>query len=142
MNIRALPRVMKFWEKPTNKAEEETEVVTEGQKEIKFKPSKRWFQNNKLPAGNSPMGKGKKFFSLSNFPKSVPLTVHPTDIQDILAAGAQFKWNLGGLKGLDFVYPYSRTFKRPERGLLKTSVVPVFDGKSTAYHTVTESFFS
>ncbi|GIY17180.1 DUF4758 domain-containing protein, partial [Caerostris extrusa] len=122
----------------TNKAEEETEVVTEGIA-IEVDPAKVVFQETTITSEVTlHVGRRKSIRTLT-ITTSVPLTVHPTDIQDILAAESTSMDQEASDMDSDH-HIVTRTFTTTERAL-KTSVVPVFDGKSTAYHTVTESFF-
>ncbi|GFS71105.1 DUF4758 domain-containing protein [Trichonephila clavipes] len=122
----------------TNKAEDETEVVTEGLS-IEVDPAKVVFQETTITSEVTlHVGRRKSIRTLT-ITTSVPLTVHPTDIQDILAAESTSMEREASDVDFDH-HIVTRTFTTTERAL-KTSVVPVFDGKSTAYHTVTESFF-
>lgn len=122
----------------TNKSEEEMEMVTEGLG-IFVDPAKVVFQETTITSEVTLYVGRRKSVRTLTITTSVPLTVHPTDIQDILAAESTSMDRQGSdMDPLNHIV--TRTFTTTERAL-KTSVVPVFDGKSTAYHTVTESFF-
>ncbi|XP_071036551.1 mucin-2 isoform X1 [Parasteatoda tepidariorum] len=74
----------------------------------------------------------RKSIRILTITTSVPLTVHPTDIQDMTS--------LEDEESDPYHHVETRTFTSTERAL-KTSIVPVYDGKTTSYHKVTESFF-
>ncbi|KFM60598.1 Zonadhesin, partial [Stegodyphus mimosarum] len=121
----------------TNKAEDETEVVTEGIGAA-VDPARVVFQETTITSEVTlHVGRRKSVRTLT-ITTSVPLTVNPTDIQDILASQstAMDRENTAS----DAYNIVTRTFTTTERAL-KTSVVPIFDGKQTTFHTVTESFF-
>ncbi|KAF8785692.1 hypothetical protein HNY73_011205 [Argiope bruennichi] len=122
----------------THKTDDEAEVVTEGIG-IEVDPAKVVFQETTITSEVTlHVGRRKSVRTLT-ITTSVPLTVNPTDIQDILAAESTSMEREAS--EVDFNHHIvTRTFTTTERAL-KTSVVPVYDGKSTAYHTVTESFF-
>ncbi|KAG8189323.1 hypothetical protein JTE90_021829 [Oedothorax gibbosus] len=119
-----------------DKAEEEMEVVTEG---MGVDPGKVVFHETTITSEVTLHVGRKKSVRTLTITTSVPLTVHPTDIQDILASESTSMDRHGSeMDPLNHIV--TRTFTTTERAL-KTSVVPVFDGKTTSYHTVTESFF-
>ncbi|CAL1269761.1 unnamed protein product [Larinioides sclopetarius] len=122
----------------THKSDDEAEVVTESIG-IEVDPAKVVFQETTITSEVTiHVGRRKSVRTLT-ITTSVPLTVNPTDIQDILAAESTSMEREAS--EVDFNHHIvTRTFTTTERAL-KTSVVPVYDGKSTAYHTVTESFF-
>lgn len=118
----------------THKGEEDIEVITEGVG-ISVDPARVVFQETTITSEVTlHVGRRKSVRTLT-ITTSVPLTVHPTDIQDILSSQSS------AMDRADTDHHIvTRTFTTTERAL-KTSVVPIFDGKSTMYHTVTESFF-
>lgn len=116
----------------THKGEEDVEIVTEGIGQS-VDPARVVFQETTITSEVTlHVGRRKSVRTLT-ITTSVPLTVNPTDIQDILSSQST------AMDGLDH-HIVTRTFTTTERAV-KTSIVPIFDGKSTMYHTVTESFF-
>lgn len=121
-------------EDPTHKGEDDIEIVTDNIG-IAVDPARVVFQETTITSEVTiHVGRRKSIRTLT-ITTSIPLTVHPTDIQDILSSQST------AMDASDTDQQIvTRTFTTTERAL-KTSIVPIYDGKSTMYHTVTESFF-
>lgn len=118
----------------THKGEEDLEVVTEGIG-ISVDPARVVFQETTITSEVTLVVGRRKSIRTLTITTSVPLTVNPTEIQDILSSHSTAMDESNTDQQI-----LTRTFTTTERAL-KTSVVSIFDGKSTMSHTVTESFF-
>lgn len=118
----------------TPKEEEDLEDVTESIGTL-VEPASVVFQETTITSEVTlHVGRRKSVRTLT-ITTSIPLTVNPADIQDILSSQSTAMDRSDNDHHI-----VTRTFTTTERAL-KTSVVPIFDGKSTMFHTVTESFF-